>query len=851
MRARYLLLVVLLLAAGLVACSDEEATPEPTDTPEPTATALPPTETPEPTDTPEPTATATAEVEATETPAAEAGAIEMTRVENETMGISVLVPDGWSEAAAGVYARGQSASDLTRLIQQAAPGATTDAISGALLGQLGIEALPDPVDTLETDSLTWDLYELEVEVPPQGTVAVDLALAENESAAFVVVLQASVDEVEALREAVFRSAVEGFEPSLEGDDGSASEGNLYEDPEGLFSVPLPTNWTVEESEQYVTLLGPEEGLTVHILALDGEEAKGAVEEAWQIVDPDFDKEETETVDVPTSAAGGVDEFILVNYEREDEEPIVQVEGRRYEGKVYVLIFILDVEAYQRRAAQVQTIDTGFDITALEEVDLSGVEPAALSEELIAELEAYTEEQMEELDTPGAAVAIVRDGEVVYANGFGVRDRETGEPVTAETLMMIGSTTKPMTTMLMAGLVDEGVFEWDTPVVEILPSFEVSDPELSQQITMRNLVCACTGVPRRDFEWLFNANEMDAEEVITSLADFEFFTDFGETFQYSNQMVATGGYVATLAAGGEMATLRQDYVDLMQERIFDPMGMAHMTFSFDEVAASDDYAMPYGQTPLGEIVRLPMSAEAVLIPLGPAGAAWSNVQDMAKFALTNLAEGVAPGGERVVSAENLGVTWEPQVEISADASYGLGWIVEEYKGLRILSHGGNTFGFTSELAFVPEADLGVVVLTNQQASSINQIVRVRLLELLYEQESEADELVRFAVRNAQEEREELQSSLVEIDADVVAPYLAEYENDVLGTVTIAWENEMLVMDAGEFQTEIRARESEDEVRYFTFTPPIAGVPLELTENDAREPIVVFGTGVVEYTFTQAP
>lgn len=149
------------------------------------------------------------------------------------------------------------------------------------------------------------------------------------------------------------------------------------------------------------------------------------------------------------------------------------------------------------------------------------------EALIAEFEAYLVEKMNQLEVPGAAVALVRDGELVYANGFGVRDLDTGEPVTPETRMMIGSSTKSMTTLLMAMLVDDGDFAWDTPVTDILPTFRLADPAVTAEITMRNLVCACTGVPRRDFEWLLNASELDAEDIIESLATFELFTEFGE------------------------------------------------------------------------------------------------------------------------------------------------------------------------------------------------------------------------------------------------------------------------------------------------------------------------------------
>lgn len=845
MKKTILLLLLVLLVAGMAGCRDAE-TPTPAATTAPTGTPEEIAEPAEATATSAPAATPTVEPSTEPEPVD----VELVRTENETMGLSVLVPEGWQEVAPGVYSRGESPTDLTSLIQQAAPGMSAEALAGTLQTQLGIEALPEPAGTLQTHAFEWTLYEIAVNAPPVGAINVDLAIAETETATYLVLLQTLPEAYPALHEAAFLPALEGFTALESAEESSRS---IYEDPEGQFTVPLPANWTAEPAQQYVTLVGPEDGLFVHILVLEGEDPEAAVDEAWTIVDPAFTAEKSETMDIPTSAAGGIDEFVLVNYERGEDDPtIVQAEGRLYQGKVYVLLFVLDLEAYQRRTAQIQTIDTGFKITALEEVELSGVEPLTLSDELIAGLEAYITEQMAALETPGLAIAITQGGEVVYASGFGVRDLESGEPVTAETLMMVGSTTKPMTTMLMASLVDDGAVDWDTPVQEILPSFAVADEELSEQITMRNLVCACTGVPRRDLEWLFNSSELEAADVVASLADFEFFTDFGETFQYSNQMVATGGYAATLAAGGEMETLLEDYTALLQTEILGPLGMASSTFDFDAIAATDNHATPYGQTLLGDLVALPLSAEAFLLPAAPAGALWSNVLDMAQFAITNLNEGVAPGGERVVSAENLAVTWEPQVEISADASYGLGWIIEDYKGLQVLSHAGNTLGFTSELAFIPEADLGIAILTNQQAAPLNSIARIRLLELLYEQESEVDELLKFSLESSREALADLEEAMRPVPAGEVEPYLGSYTNPILGPITLNLAGETLLLDAGEFQLEIHAFEGDEgeELDYLTFTPPLAGLPVAFEMDAEGNPTVVLGTGLTEYTFTPA-
>ena len=640
-------------------------------------------------------------------------------------------------------------------------------------------------------------------------------------------------------------------PPVSGREMDQTEDGFYRDPQGLYTVPVPTNWTVEESVAFTTLAGPDQDIRIHIVAIDDGEVESAIDSAWAAVDPDFDLLVEQTIDVPPSAAGDIDEFVVVAYQRADDDPIVQVEARRLGDKTYVLIFDATLTAAQQRTAQIQLVDTGFTINALEETDLAGVELLPVDDRMIDELEKYILEKMDQLDVPGAAVAIVQGGDLIYANGFGVRDLETKEPVTAETLMMIGSSTKSMTTMLMAQLVDDGIFTWDTPVVQVLPEFRVADAEVTERITMENLVCACTGVPRRDFEWIFNASELQAEDVVESLADFEFFTDFGEAFQYSNQMVATAGYLAALAAGGEYGQLYEDYLALFQERILDPMNMDQSTFSFEEVAASDNYATPYGVLPSGEMAELPLTTEAILIPMAPAGALWSNVLDMASYLNTELNDGMTPDGTQLVSAENLAATWEPQIDISADASYGLGWVVEDYEGVLVISHGGNTFGFTSELAFLPDADLGISILTNQQGSALNQIVRYRLLELLFEQEPKIDELLEFQLDLIAEAQGEFADSLVdEIDRESIEPYLGAYTHEALGDVMLEWEDDRLFLDVGELRTEIRASEDEEEeIRYITVTPPLTGLPVEFSQDEDGNPTITFGIGVVEYIFEQ--
>lgn len=779
--------------------------------------------------------------------------IKLVPFTSDDFGVEGVIPEGWTESGPGVYARGQSVSDVTTLIIQAVPGMTAEALTGALLPQLGMDALPDSTGTLENDAYTWTLYEIRVEEAGMSLM-IDAALAENETGVALVLLQTLEEDHDVLHQAVFVPIVEALAPIGAGTDQEAGSDAVYSDPAGRFSVPIPTNWGAEEREGYVVLYSPDELITVSILVIETDDSAQAVEEAWAIVDPAFDRTIIDTTETPASP---LEQFVVYTYEMDDKaESIVQAQVRVYEGVSYVGIIHANLTELEQRQSQLQILESGFEIAAVEATDLTAVEPVPLSDEFIAEFEAYIEAAMEIYQTPGVAVAIVRDDEIVYANGFGIRNPQ-GEPITPETRMMIGSTTKTMTTLLMAQMVDEGVMEWETPVIQILPTFAVADPDVTQTITMENMVCACTGVPRRDGELIFNANDLTAEKIIESLASFEFFTDFGEAFQYSNQMVAAAGYLTALAAGGEYGTLFDDFVNLMEARIFTPLAMDSTTFSFEEVAASDNYAVPYGLYMDFSFRPLPLEVEEYWSePTAPSGEAWSTVLDMANYMIMEINEGVTPDGARIVSEENLGYTWEPQVAISALDWYGLGWIISDFHGLKMLSHGGNMLGFTSEFAFLPDRDLGVVVLTNQRLSSLNAAIVWRLFEMLFEQPYAIDEALQYDFNQTRDAYLEVSAKAERtVDAETAALVEGSFTNELLGDVTIRLSGDgVLIFDAGEFQSEMwvdTADENQTEdkaaVNFLLFDPPMARSPVRFEADDAGVYQMTLGGGVYEYKF----
>jgi CubicO group peptidase (beta-lactamase class C family) len=634
-------------------------------------------------------------------------------------------------------------------------------------------------------------------------------------------------------------------------DATMQADAMFTDPQGRFSVTIPTGWIADQRDDVLTLSDPAGQIRAYALVVANGDPQAALAEAWRRVDPTWALEPVDVQEPP--ATGGVERVVITSYDAGDAQRVLTGHGRLYQGATYVLLVDADATALERRAAQAAIVESGFTISALPVVDLRGVTPARVDVAITSELAAFTERLLAQFGVPGAAVAVVQGGEVVYLNGFGVRNAATGEPLTPQTRMMPGSTGKSLTTMMMATLVDDGTFSWDTPAQQILPSFAVQDPALSAQITMRNLVCACTGVPRRDFEIAFNGNELSAEEFVASLRSFEFYTPIGEAFQYSNQLVASGGYIAAVADPTSSGSLLEDYAATLQARVLDPIGMPNTTLSFDDVEASGNYAVPHSRRLAVDAPYepRPLRSETVLGAGAPAGVHWSTAEDMARYLVTELSRGVAPDGTRVVSAQQLEETWRPQVPVSATEQYGLGWFVGNYKGQRLIHHGGNTFGFTSDFAFLPDADIGILVLANGQGTNaMNEAIRTRLWELVFAQEAEAEAVATYALEQATAQTTSFAAQLGDsVDTAAISPFLGRYTNEALGEVILSLEGDALTLDAGEFRLQLlplRGAESQTQ-GYLIVDPPVAGVNVTFADAGGQPTLTLASDGLEPYTF----
>jgi CubicO group peptidase (beta-lactamase class C family) len=342
------------------------------------------------------------------------------------------------------------------------------------------------------------------------------------------------------------------------------------------------------------------------------------------------------------------------------------------------------------------------------------------------LEARIEAFRREWRIPGLSLVIVR-GDSALVRGFGVRRIGSNDPADGQTLFAIGSTTKAFTSAAAALLVGEGRLGWDDPVVEHLPGFTLYDPWVTREITLRDLLAHRSGLPMANPMW--QGGQLDADELLERLRHLKPMTGFRETFTYQNVLYLAAGRIIAEAAGTTWA-------EFVGRRLFSPLGMTRSRTGPRGVEGVANVASPHVIFE-GEVIPVPYrEIEAV----GPAGSILSSAADMARWLRFQLGEGEI-AGLRLVDAEALLETRRPQTVIRREGplelfypeahrlEYGMGWIVSDYRGLQVLDHAGGIDGMTSLVAFVPEADLGIALLTNLQTPTPPYGLLYDLLDVL--------------------------------------------------------------------------------------------------------------------------
>ena len=474
----------------------------------------------------------------------------------------------------------------------------------------------------------------------------------------------------------------------------------------------------------------------------------------------------------------------------------------------------------------------------------------LPNELISELEKYVKYTMKKNDVPGLSMVLVHGDQVVYIDAMGVKNLESKEPMTTDTLMGIGSTTKSMTAVMIASLVDKGIINWNTPVTEILPTFALSNPEITDKITIEHTLCMCSGVPERKEEITVRYSEMSAEDIIESLVTIPIKGEFEHTFNYSSRMLSAGGYLAGMAAGGDYGTLAEAYTQVMQERILNPMGMTSSTFSIQQALASGNYATPY-YTGIAGFHATPPEVEGVFTPIAPAGALWSTAEEMSEYLIMLLNHGIASNGKRIVSAENLEYLWEPRVLHDTNLNYGLGWEIEDYHGLTVIHHPGGTVGFASELVVIPELNVGFALLTNRVdlTAPIGRMAYYRLLEMLTGSEQVYDKEIAKIQRDVNGQLLTLSAITKKtVNPEEMNPYLGAYYNETLGYVDLLLHDDhSLWLDVGEYEIPLRKLKLETN-QYIFYESAFIGKTLVIdADSDGHSTMTMTGSEGTTYIF----
>ncbi len=415
--------------------------------------------------------------------------------------------------------------------------------------------------------------------------------------------------------------------------------------------------------------------------------------------------------------------------------------------------------------------------------------------MLAEFEDYAAKAMKEWETPGMAVAVVRNGKVVYAKGFGVKKLGGNDPVDTGTVFQVGSTSKAFTSTLVAMMVDEGKLAWTDKVVDHLPGFRVYDPWVTAQFEVRDLMAQRSGLATQAAGSLPIVG-YNRREIMEKVRHIQPDTSFRTEFAYLNCPFL---YAAALVEKYTGRTWEEN----LRERIFGPLGM---TSSSSEWAAYQSAANVSGlhrrvnDDPQGPIYVIPPDwpFNDWVYTYGPAGSIGSSVDDMSRWLRLHMAAGEFEG-RRLVSPESIGYTHTPKTIIDAPLTggtqkyYCLGWLYETYRPYPIVWHNGGTMGAKTIISFVPEAGIGLVVLSNLAHTLLPEALQLKFYDLYFGNEPRdwsVEMLAKAVSGGGQPERPAAPRPPMPLEK-----YEGTYRNDLYGDIKVAASQSALTVTIG--------------------------------------------------------
>ena len=340
-----------------------------------------------------------------------------------------------------------------------------------------------------------------------------------------------------------------------------------------------------------------------------------------------------------------------------------------------------------------------------------------------------ERARKEFDVPGIAVAIVKDGKVVLAKGYGVRKQGEPAPVTAHSLFRIASNTKAFTAAALAMLVDEGKIRWDDPVMQHMPGFQMYDPYVTREMTVRDLLVHRSGLGLGAGDLMFfPPSDLGRDEIIQRLRFLKPATSFRSGYAYDNLLYLVAGQLIPAVTG-------KSWDDFVRERIFTPLGMTQHEYRcrriegarmsrFRTTAVRQTGAAAaggHGQQRAGRLHHLVRGGPGEVGEAATERRRHGEHAAVQRGAIERDVVGADdPADRRAIQggARRLAAT-QPNFH-----AYGLGWYLRDYRGKRVVFHTGVLSGYVSRTALIPELKLGIVVLTNQEDKAAHSAIAIR-------------------------------------------------------------------------------------------------------------------------------
>jgi len=415
-------------------------------------------------------------------------------------------------------------------------------------------------------------------------------------------------------------------------------------------------------------------------------------------------------------------------------------------------------------------------------------------QVVSDLDNFVLAQMQQWKVPGVAIAVVQNGQLIYSHGYGLRDVKNNLPVTSKTLFAIGSISKSFTSLSMGMLNDAGKLDWDKPVRQYIPDFQMYDPVASERMTPRDLISHRVGMAGHDLVWY--SSDFSREDLVHRLRFLQSDHDFRSGYHYNNMMVMTAGYLV-----GKVAC--ETWEDFVRSRIFQPLQMNASNFSVADSRKTSDYSHPYAKNDrTGVVSEIPFHP---IDSIGPAGSINSNVEDMARYAIFQLGNGKS-GDRTLVSEANLKLNHAAQVPMPGGLpfkqigprSYAMGWVITSYRGHPLWWHNGGIDGFYALLALLPDDNFGVVILTNLlEDDPVPEIISYHLYDRLLGLEP-VDWAKRFqevgqkqkAAEDEERKKEASERKSNTHPSHDLNAYAGRYENPGYGVMTIQRQGDTL-------------------------------------------------------------